>query len=89
MTSTQEPRSNELTVSEFYDALKATDKEFSATSWGGFNLFGDRKSINELNRLINIESFIKPLHERIKSQQDIIEKLKKDNSALEEKLNDL
>jgi hypothetical protein len=70
MTFIQEPRSNELTVTEFYDALKVTNKEYSAMSWGGFNLFGDRKSIAELGRLMNKESFIKPLQDRLKETQD-------------------
>jgi hypothetical protein len=65
MTSTPELRSNELTVAEFYDALNATDKEYMAMSWGGFNLFGDRLSIKELSRLQWKESFIKPLQNRL------------------------
>ncbi len=33
------------------DALLAANVPYSGMSWGGFNLFGDDKSIKELRRL--------------------------------------
>ena len=75
MTSTPELRSNELTPEGFWDALCMTDKGFAGISWGGFNLFGDRKSIAELSRLMHQESFIKPLQDRIDLMQRRINEL--------------
>jgi hypothetical protein len=53
MTSTPEPRSNELSVLDMYEALQVKNKEFDSISWGGFNLFGDHKSIQEVRRLLH------------------------------------
>lgn len=39
------------TASDFYDALNAMGRDYSAMSWSGFNLFGDEKSVAELRRL--------------------------------------
>jgi hypothetical protein len=78
-----------LDVSGFYDALNKTEKEYSATSWGGFNLWGDRKSIDELHRLMWKESFIKPLHDRIENQQNIITELKEKLDEAERKAYEL
>lgn len=40
-------------VSAIHRALTAANVPHSAMSWGGFNLFGDSKSIQELGRLIH------------------------------------
>lgn len=69
MIYTQEPRANDLTPGEFWDALSATNKEFASVSWDGFMLFGDRKSVSEVSRLMHKESFIKPLQNRIDEQK--------------------
>lgn len=36
---------------EFYKALDAAKLKYAASSWGGFNLFGDIRSIEELSRI--------------------------------------
>ena len=38
---------------KFHDALTTANIEYSGLSWGGFNLFGNRKSINEAMRLLH------------------------------------
>lgn len=40
-------------VIKIHDALTAAGLEYSALSWGGFNLFGDEKSIEEAKRLLH------------------------------------
>jgi hypothetical protein len=89
MTYTQEPKANELTVSEHYDALNATDKEYAAISWGGFNLFGDRKSIKEVERLMHRESHIKPLQDRIELHKKQIDERDARITNLESKVDHL
>lgn len=42
---------NEIPAHRFHAALTAADLEYAGMSWGGFNLFGDRKSIAEAQRL--------------------------------------
>lgn len=41
------------TVSRIYDALKVADIEFSALSTGGFNIFGDRKSVDHFRTALH------------------------------------
>ena len=43
-------------VMAVYDAAKKAGVELSAISWNGFNLFGDKKSIDEVERLMNMEA---------------------------------
>lgn len=54
------------------DAVRA--QEWSGLSWGGFNLRGDRKSIDEVRRLMNCAerlSQLEPyLQEQIKAAQE-------------------
>lgn len=42
---------SEIPAFKFHAALTKFDLEYAALSWGGFNLFGDRKSIEEAKRL--------------------------------------
>jgi hypothetical protein len=39
------------TAFRMHDALTKAGLEYSALSWGGFNLFGDRASIEEAERI--------------------------------------
>lgn len=86
MNYIQEPRENEMKVGDFYDALNATNKEYAALSWNGFNLWGDRKSIKEVNRLIHKESFIEPLQNRLKETQDRLHAQKEFSDKLQREL---
>jgi hypothetical protein len=100
MTSSKEPKPSEyvwkteqepkqggpLTVTGFYDALNKTDKEYSAISWGGFNLFGSRKDIQEVQRLLNKESYVKPLQDLIQLYKDREELMKRRIAELEGRL---
>jgi hypothetical protein len=38
------------------DALSVTHTAHSAVSWGGFNVYGDEKSIRKVRRLIEMEA---------------------------------
>lgn len=49
---------------KFHDALTSANLEYASLSWGGFNLFGDRKSIDEAKHLQheagNVEVYYRP-----------------------------
>lgn len=53
-------------ANEFYDALNKANLEYSALSWDGFNLFGDKKSIEEAERLQYFAGLVPFLRLRIK-----------------------
>lgn len=57
-------------VNAVYDAARALGAELTAMSWNGFNLFGDKKSIDELQRLMTMEA-------RVMSLQRIIDDMHK------------
>lgn len=38
-------------ASKFHDALTAADLSYSGLSWSGFNIFGNRESVEEVKRL--------------------------------------
>ncbi len=42
-----------------WEAAKILDSEISGLSWNGFNIAGDRKSIDEVRRLMNQEDKLK------------------------------
>lgn len=48
-----------------HTVLTASGMEYSALSWSGFELFGNRKSIDEVHRLIGVEARVKELEERL------------------------
>ena len=50
-------------------ALTNAGLEYSAMSWGGFNLFGDRKSIDEAKRLLHMAGAVPALKELLAAQQ--------------------
>lgn len=65
------------TPGQFYEALKVANLEHSAMSWGGFNLFGDQKSIKELQRIqneaANVEAYWRPEHLRMRAMLAAVE----------------
>jgi hypothetical protein len=42
-------------VKAIWEAAKALDADLSCLSWNGFNIAGDRKSIDEVQRLMHLE----------------------------------
>lgn len=54
------------TIAEIWAIAKERQSKISGMSWGGFNLIGDRKSIDEVRRLLTCESRMKALEERLK-----------------------
>lgn len=50
-----------------WDAATATGLEFAALSWGGFNIIGDRQSIDEVRRLFNADALVDALRARLKA----------------------
>jgi hypothetical protein len=57
------------TINAFWDAIADHDIECSGISWAGFNLFGDHKSINEVQRLLNVEARFKAYDQRVEEGQ--------------------
>ena len=61
----EEPKSASMPDTAVISALFAIAKEqnvpVSAVSWGGFNLMGDRASINEVHRLMTCEARLQSL----------------------------
>ena len=55
------------TFSAIYAAVCLHNVECSGMSWGGFNLLGDRVSIDEVVRLISCEARLIALEGRIKA----------------------
>lgn len=49
----------------FHDALKAAGVEYAALSWGGFDLYGDHKSIQEARRFLHEAGTVPALRERL------------------------
>lgn len=42
-------------IAAIWEAAKKLNAEISGVSWGGFNVAGDRKSIDEVRRLMHLE----------------------------------
>lgn len=63
----------EASTQAIFDAARSINADVSMLSWGGFNIAGDRKSIQEVAALTSIESMCRALRERIREQQGIIE----------------
>jgi hypothetical protein len=53
------------TISTVYDVAKDMGANLSALSWNGFNLFGDKKSIDELERLLTLDAHVIALRQRL------------------------
>ena len=58
-----------------WDAAKALDTDLSGMSWNGFNVAGDRKSIDEVRRLMNAEDRALSLERVILGQREDRQKL--------------
>jgi hypothetical protein len=71
----QEAQKPEGSASQFYTALNAANFEYSAMSWSGFNVFGDRKSINEVGRLTYFPARCEQLETLCRHQREELGKL--------------
>ena len=55
-----------MSTMQIHDALKAANLEYAALSWNGFDLFGERKSIQEAKRLLhNSDSRLPVIQDRL------------------------
>lgn len=54
--------------------------DMSGVSWGGFNLFGDRNSIDEVQRLLRTEARVNALQDRL-MQLEILPTVEKEKNA--------
>lgn len=52
-------------ISALYQCAKEKNVEVSGMSWSGFNLLGDRKSIDEVRRLMYEEERFKAFRDRV------------------------
>jgi hypothetical protein len=50
---------------KIHEALSALGIEYAALSWGGFNLFGDQKSVTEASRLLHMEGTVQALQAEV------------------------
>jgi hypothetical protein len=53
------------TASSMHKILAASGIEYAAMSWGGHNLFGDAKSIEEARRLLHEAGKVDPLQNEL------------------------
>ncbi len=60
-----------------WEAAKILDSEISGLSWSGFNIAGDRKSLDEVRRLMNQEDRLKWFELHYKS---LIDELSEDRT---------
>lgn len=60
---------------EIHYALAAADIEYSGLSWGGFNIFGDRKSIEEVKRLQHLADTVPHLQAELMKARAFGEKV--------------
>jgi len=58
-----------------WDAAKALDTDLSGMSWNGFNVAGDRKSIDEVRRLMNAEDRALALERVILGEREVSQRL--------------
>lgn len=58
-------------ASMLHSILTAANVDYATLSWNGFNLFGDRKSIDEAKRLLhNSDSRMPALERLLKEMKD-------------------
>lgn len=58
--------SETIPANRFHDALSAANIEYAGLSWGGFNLFGERRSVDEAKRLLhNSDSVLPAVREQL------------------------
>lgn len=60
---------------DFWNALVATGKQFSAQSWSGFNVYGDAASINEVRRITHEAATVPKLKTLIRHQREELGKV--------------
>lgn len=53
-----------------------TDACYYGLSWNGFNIIGDRKSVDEVKRLLNAESIIEALRQRLRCTETALSNTK-------------
>ncbi len=53
-----------------WDAAKALDTDLSGLSWNGFNIAGDKKSVDEVKRLMNLEDRARALDNVVLSERE-------------------
>lgn len=61
----KQPLSTDKGISAIYAAAKQLDASLTAMSWSGFNIVGDRKSIDEVSRLMFEEVRFKAYRKRV------------------------
>jgi hypothetical protein len=52
---------------EFYEILNAANIEYASLSWSGFNVFGDKTSIDEVKRLQHLAALVPELRARLRN----------------------
>ena len=57
-----------------YQAARELDASITGLSWGGFNVFGDQKSIKEVERIMYLESRLIALEARIRGADKTTER---------------
>lgn len=67
----------------FYDALNAARLEYSAVSWNGFNLFGDKDSIAEATRILHAAGTVPVLRERLRDEARRLDSIELRNGLIE------
>jgi len=70
----------------FINALNAAKLEYSALSWSGMNVFGDRKSIEEVKRLTQVENYVTALREQGQRDRYLIADLREEAKQLKARL---
>lgn len=70
----------------FIDALNAANLEYSGLSWDGKNVFGDRKSIDEVKRLTQVENYVTALREEGERHRELIAELREEAKQLKARL---
>lgn len=56
---------DERPPADLYDVLAASGAPYSALSWGGFNLFGDAKSIIEAQRILHSDGILPAIRDEL------------------------
>lgn len=73
----------------FIDALNAAKLEYSGLSWAGKNVFGDRKSIEEVRHLTQLGNYTEALREQGQRYCELIAELREENKQLRARLDRL
>jgi hypothetical protein len=54
-----------MTAAKFHDALQKSGLQYAAMSWGGYNVFGDKASIDEIKRLHHLAGTVPALRDEL------------------------